>query len=88
MLDIERDTSTAGAYVFYNGYFVFMFGFGTNHSEHELGVVRLGGHREKRESVMQCVTREVREEALLDITFFDNKFVYVGKRMVIAMRKP
>jgi hypothetical protein len=29
MIDIELNTRTAGAYVLYDGYFVFMFGFGS-----------------------------------------------------------
>jgi len=68
MMDIELNTRTAGAYVFYDGYFVFMFGFGSNHPDSELGVVRFGGHREKDETVIECVTREVKEESSLDIS--------------------
>ena len=60
MIDIELNTRTAGAYVFYDGYFVFMFGFGSNHPDNELGVVRFGGYREKDETVIECVTREVK----------------------------
>ena len=48
MLDLEKQTVTAGAYILYNGYFLFMFGFGSKKDTNELGVVRFGGHRESR----------------------------------------
>ena len=79
MIDIEKNTKTAGAYVLYDGYFLFMFGFGSKHRSNELGVVRFGGHREKGETVLQCVVREVKEESSLDITFYNNTCMYVKK---------
>lgn len=79
MLDLELFTHTAGAYVYHNGYFLFMFGFGSNHPKNELGIVRFGGHREKGESAIQCVRREVEEEASLDVTFYNNEYTYVEK---------
>ena len=54
-----------------------MFGFGSSHPDNELGVVRFGGHLEKGETAIQCVTREVREESSLDVTFYDNKITYI-----------
>ena len=78
MLDIEANTKTAGAYVLYGGYFPFMFGFGANHGSDELGVVRLGGHRESGETAIQCAAREVREESSLDTVFYENRTIYVG----------
>lgn len=79
MIDFEINARTAGAYILYDGYFLFMFGFGTNHKDKELGVVRFGGHREKGETAIQCVTREVKEECLLDVAFYNNKYIYVEK---------
>lgn len=79
MIDFETNARTAGAYVLNNGYFVFMFGFGTNHKDNELGVVRFGGHLEKGETAIQCVIREVKEESSLDIDFYDNKYIYIEK---------
>ena len=69
MINLEKSTKTAGAYVLYDGYFLFMFGFGSKHKGNELGVIRFGGHREKGETVLQCVAREVREESSVDIAF-------------------
>jgi len=80
MIDIDNRTNTAGAYVLYDGYFVFMFGLSPRHRENELGVVRLGGHREKGESAVQCAIREVREEASLDIDLYRNPCTYIEKK--------
>lgn len=79
MIDFEINARTVGAYVLYDGYFLFMFGFGANHKDSELGVVRFGGHREKGETAIQCVTREVKEESSLDVAFYDNKHIYIEK---------
>jgi len=80
MTNLDRRTNTAGAYVLCDGYFVFMFGFGSNHGENELGVARLGGHREKGESAVQCAIREVREEASLDIALYRSPFTYFEQK--------
>jgi len=77
MINIEEHTFAAGAYVLYKGYFLFMCGPGKNHAANELGVVRFGGHRENNESAPQCTAREVKEEASLDIAFFDNAVTYL-----------
>lgn len=45
MIAFEINARTAGAYILYDGYFLFMFGVGANHKDNELGVVRFGGHR-------------------------------------------
>ncbi len=79
MIDFETCARAAGAYVLYNGYFLFMFGFGTNHKDNELGVVRFGGHIEKGETAIQCVAREVKEESSLDVDFYNNKYIYIEK---------
>lgn len=68
-MDLDRDAVKAGAYVLHEGRFVFMFGF--NERRDMLGVVRLGGHREKHETPVQCAMREVREECMLDASPFD-----------------
>jgi len=77
MAAIEANIETAGAYVLYEGYFVFMFGFGSHHPANELGIVRFGGHREAGETAIECVRREVKEESSLDVTFFENQAIYM-----------
>ena len=76
MINIEKHARTAGAYVLYGGYFLFMVGHGKNHGKNELGVVRFGGHREKNETLMQCAAREVKEEASLDVAFYNSEAAY------------
>jgi len=92
MINIERHTATAGAYVLHNGYFLFMCGPGQNHAAGELGVVRFGGHREKNETALQCAAREVKEEASLDIAFHGSGVTYlmeegIGKHEKINLRE-
>ncbi|MFZ5817367.1 MAG: NUDIX domain-containing protein [Bacillota bacterium] len=64
-MDWDARVSTAGAFVWTRGCFVFMFG--PNQKGTRLGVVRLGGHRERGESNEACALREVREEASLPV---------------------
>jgi 8-oxo-dGTP pyrophosphatase MutT (NUDIX family) len=56
---------TAGAYLVLDGRFPFMVG--PTARGDALGVVRLGGHRERGEAPWDCAAREVREEAGLTI---------------------
>ena len=76
MFDIEKYTTKAGAYVLYNGYFLFMVGFAAGHDDNVLGVVRFGGHRESGESAAECAIREIKEETSLDTKFYDNNITY------------
>lgn len=79
MIDIEKNTTKSGAYIFYNGYYLFMFGWGIDHKDNRLGVVRFGGHREKDETAAQCAIREIKEEASLDIELYRNINTYIEK---------
>ncbi|MHB1153782.1 MAG: NUDIX domain-containing protein [Eubacteriales bacterium] len=87
MINIEQHTTKARAYLFYNGYFLFMFGWGIDYKDNKLGVVRFGGHREKGESTVECVIREVREETSLHIDLFNNNIVYTLKNDMTIIEK-
>jgi 8-oxo-dGTP pyrophosphatase MutT (NUDIX family) len=63
--ELERRIVTAGAYVRVDQTFPFMVG--PTAGGEALGVVRLGGHRERGESSWDCAAREVREEASIDV---------------------
>ncbi|WP_026907271.1 NUDIX hydrolase [Paucisalibacillus globulus] len=60
---------TSGAYVLYQGRFVFQVG--PNKAGNVLGIVRLGGHREKSETAIETAKREVLEEAGVHINILD-----------------
>ncbi|MGG0938851.1 NUDIX hydrolase [Brevibacillus centrosporus] len=57
---------TAGVYVRVQGRFPFQIG--PNRAGTALGIVRLGGHREGRETGWQCAAREAHEEASLQVS--------------------
>lgn len=76
MFNVEADTETAGAYIFHEGYFIFAFGFGSNLNSHELGVIRIGGHREDGETVKDCVRRETKEETSLNCKIITSNISY------------
>lgn len=75
--DIDHNTVTAGAYLFYDGYFPFMVGYGRNKENGSLGAVRFGGHREHNEKPAECARREIREETSLDIDFYSSPITYI-----------
>ena len=60
---------TSGAYVLYRDRFIFQVGPTKDGSR--LGVVRLGGHREKNETALETAKREVYEEAAVHIKPLD-----------------
>lgn len=66
MMDLSQASiNTAGAYVRVNGYYP--FSLGAQPYQGRLPVVRLGGHREGKETGWQCAVREVHEEIHLHI---------------------
>ena len=65
-VNITKHFKTSGAYVLYRGYFVFQVG--PTSDGKKLGVVRLGGHKEKEESAIDTAKREAMEEASVNIT--------------------
>lgn len=77
MIDILKDAVKAGAYVWHERRFVFMFGYGG--AENALNVVRLGGHREENETPLECALREVREESRLAAEPYDAPVTYFSE---------
>jgi hypothetical protein len=61
----EATIATAGAYVLIDGCYAFAIGQSPN--KDTLAVFRLGGHREAHETAWQCASREVYEEARIQI---------------------
>lgn len=72
-MDINKQVNTAGAFLLVNGLFAFMAG---PNQEGDLCVVRLGGHRENNETAVECMKREVKEEASIAITPVNSPITY------------
>lgn len=66
--------NTAGAYVYFRGFYLFAIGINPHHGN--IPVVRLGGHREEQETGWQCAVREVYEEAGLHIAALPSHRTY------------
>lgn len=64
-MNLNENVVTAGVYVNING--LFPFQVGPTKAGTALGVVRLGGHRERDETGWQCASREAFEEAALHV---------------------
>jgi hypothetical protein len=66
VIDIQNArVNTAGAYVCLHGFY--LFAMGTRLQHRCIPVIRLGGHREEKETGWQCAMREMFEEANLHI---------------------
>jgi 8-oxo-dGTP pyrophosphatase MutT (NUDIX family) len=75
-VNLEK-VKTVGAYVLYNG--LFPFQVGPTKRGDTLGVVRIGGHREKNESILETARREVFEETTMDITLYKSPKTFFYK---------
>nr|WP_245402444.1 NUDIX hydrolase [Psychrobacillus psychrodurans] len=73
-ININQNVKTSGAYVLYRGLFIFQVG-PTEESDN-LGVVRLGGHKEFEETALETAKREVFEEASMKITPINSPITY------------
>jgi 8-oxo-dGTP pyrophosphatase MutT (NUDIX family) len=65
---------TSGAYVLYNG--LFPFQVGPTRKGDKLGVVRLGGHRERDETAAETAVREVLEESSMKINIVSSPITF------------
>lgn len=75
-MDLNKQVNTAGAFILVNDLFIFMVG--PNH-EGDLCVVRFGGHRENKETAIECLKRELIEEASINVTPVNSPITYYTK---------
>jgi hypothetical protein len=73
-IHMNQNVRTAGAYVLYRGLFIFQVG--PTKEADQLGVVRLGGHKEFEETALETARREVFEEASMKITPINSSITY------------
>lgn len=72
-----KHVRTSGVYIMYRG--LFPFQVGPTRKGDKLGVVRLGGHREKGESAQETAIREVSEESSMDIKLVTSPITFFKK---------
>lgn len=72
-MDLRKQVNTAGAFTLVDDLFIFMVGPNENG---DLCVVRLGGHRENDETPIECLKREMKEEASISITPVNSPITY------------
>lgn len=72
MFDINllNTLKTVGAFIRYEDTLVFMIG--PDSSGEKLGIVRLGGHVEQGESLLQALEREIKEEGSIKVKLLDS----------------
>ena len=72
-MDLNKQVNTAGAFILINDLFVFMVG---PNQDNDLCVVRFGGHKEHEETVIECLKREIKEEASITVTPVNSPITY------------
>jgi 8-oxo-dGTP pyrophosphatase MutT (NUDIX family) len=72
-MNFNKQATTAGVFVLYNDLFIFMVG---PNKEGDLGVVRFGGHKENDETIIECIERELKEEASITVTLTNSPMTY------------
>lgn len=73
---LSNNVKTVGAIVISNMKFVFMIG---PNIENEIKIVRLGGHLEGDETILNCLNREVYEEARIKLNVMSSVNTYIIK---------
>lgn len=72
-MDLHKQVNTAGAFLLVKGLFAFMVG---PNEDGDLGVVRLGGHKENNETPIECLRRELEEEAAIRVAPVNSPVTY------------
>jgi hypothetical protein len=61
---------TVGSFILYQDTLTFMIG--PDNTGEKLGLMRLGGHIEEKESLLQALEREIKEEGSVKVKLFDS----------------
>jgi hypothetical protein len=69
-LSVLNGFKTVGSFILYQDTLAFMIG--PDNSGEKLGVMRLGGHIEANENLLQSLEREIKEEASVEVKLFNS----------------
>lgn len=73
-LNVLEGFKTVGSFILYQDTLVFMIG--PDNSGKKLGIVRLGGHIEANESLLQSLRREIMEEGSVEIKLVSSPYSF------------
>ncbi|MEG2289367.1 MAG: hypothetical protein RR891_10440 [Clostridium sp.] len=73
-LSVLNGFKTVGSFILYKDTFAFMIG--PDNSGEKLGIMRLGGHIEENESLLQSLEREIKEEGSIEVKLFDSSCTF------------
>ena len=69
-LSVLNGFKTVGSFILYQDTFAFMIG--PDNSGEKLGIMRLGGHIEENESLLQSLEREIKEEGSVEVKLLNS----------------
>lgn len=76
-VNVLGDFETVGSFIIYKDTLAFMIGF--NQSGEKLRIVRIGGHIEKNESLIDALEREIKEEGDIKVKLIDSSTTFYKK---------
>lgn len=73
-VNVLGDFETVGSFIIYKDTLAFMIG--PNHLGEKLRIVRIGGHIEKNERLIEALEREIKEEAKIKVKLIDSSTTF------------
>ena len=76
-LSVLNAFETVGSFIVYQGTLAFMIG--PDNSGERLGIMRLGGHIEAGENLLQSLEREIKEEGSIEVKLYNSPCTFYKK---------
>lgn len=76
-LSVLNGFKTVGSFILYQDTLAFMIG--PDNSNEKLGIMRLGGHIEANESLLQSLEREIKEEGSIEVKLINSPNTFYKK---------
>jgi len=76
-LSVLNGFKTVGSFILYKNTLAFMIG--PDNTKEKLGIMRLGGHIEENESLLQALKREIKEEGSVEVNLLNSSCTYYKK---------